>query len=933
MSRKLDDLLKDLGMSLDEFGGESDDASVSPPVRSATHRNTAYSLEDDMVEFLESFGDDDINGFGNPQTNIIPGADKNDHNAAIANPLNQPNGVLENTGDVVDACELAPALDDRLPEASNFFDSQVLAVEESTEKQQEQQQEDTNSAIELGALESNDDYLENINVIADERTIKVSETPDKTMQINAAETENTSSFESIAILETRVTENSQIFAIPGEVSKLQTEEIHATIEEAVVKAPEKFEDEIVGIISEDLLETKHIQPSQQQDILGSTDMVLDENVAVVETQVVVVESSIPLAKQTKALTITETIEVAKSVDATSLKEFNAEEEKHEVEELLATQIIALGSEFSDDSVIEVSKEEIAQVETTSDFVYEIIDSSNLIDEADTPIDVEVYKELQQKNAEVPQLTVSEKTESQQNTVETGFVHEEQPEPQESTAENFIVESQQHELLEGSQNTNTIEETKSQQETVGTDFEDYAIQETMTTVDEILGAQSESHESTPEFAVVGLQKNELIAEDIAQSNMLEVFVPDSQDAEKIIEVPATIDDLALIVEVSATTVAAATIPIGYSSGSEEASHPLVPSKISSPILQTVVIEPPNLSLADKSNETELITSTKSPSREHALSSTQSDVDLEYNNNHTPTSSGSELDNDMQVQIIRIKGQIERTRILINEQLRLRNMPPLMSGQLTLPVPAPVQMQGLQESVRSSKKRDSMISNVLQRVTSVTSPGPALTLSPAPSAAPTQAEEIRAMREKLEAARKEVAEKMAVNQALIATQQQQQQQRQQQTANNRSNSLKNLPMNPATASQPESITAHQNEPKSLANIENSEFPGVHKPIEVSKKKKSGGGETSSITSEKSGKSGKSTGGSGWFFGRKSLAKLKHTSEENSKSPAPAVQAAADSSAAATVAAAAAKKRKNINPDALINNPNMMMYGGGMGGGFRY
>ncbi|KAJ3208707.1 hypothetical protein HDU82_002074 [Entophlyctis luteolus] len=115
----------------------------------------------------------------------------------------------------------------------------------------------------------------------------------------------------------------------------------------------------------------------------------------------------------------------------------------------------------------------------------------------------------------------------------------------------------------------------------------------------------------------------------------------------------------------------------------------------------------------------------------------------------------MENDVQVQIIRIRGQIDRTRRLINEQLRLRNMPTLLPGQISLPPQSPVQMSDLQSSAKVPK-RDSLILNVVHRVVSVAKP------------ASPKTDEIKAMREKLELTRKEVAEQMAKNQALISAQ---------------------------------------------------------------------------------------------------------------------------------------------------------------------
>ncbi|KAJ3132161.1 hypothetical protein HK100_005593 [Physocladia obscura] len=930
MSNKLDDLLKDLGMSLDEFGGDDNDTAAPLPARSATNRSTAYNLEEDMVQFLESFGDDNIDGFGNSPT-ISVAAENN--NAGIAYPPNQlDERLLENTDGATDSIELTP-----MAHARSSVTGEMLSesFQESMEEQR-QQEDDSDSAIKSTVHGSNNNHLENINVVADESTVDVGEphieTLEETIQeIKVADTEMANNSQSITASETLVSESAQVVVISREVSEYQTEEINAALEEETVpNAPKVFKDEIVQIISEDLVsETEAVGLSRQQNVLESTNSSFDENIVAVEAE----EGSTAVINQTENLAVTETIDVAETFDVTLSHVFIVKEEKQEgveVEQISGSQIIALGSESSDDSVIEVSKDEEAQIETILDFVYEIVDSTQFKDETDAPTDVEIPELLQQITTDDFQTSISEKAKSQEETE----VYATQLGPQEST---FVTaESQQNQTpmvsVAESQYAMWIEETKSQQETAVTDFENYEqpIQESAATIYELPTVRSKSQEFSPEFVIFGLQNNEAIVEDNFSADNNTVLVGDSQDADTIIEIPATIEDPAPIIKISAITVIAATVPIEDPSNSP----PPVPSKSSSPIPQTVVIGPRSSSVARRSNETELLTPTKSPSRERALSSTQSDVDLEYNNNHTPTSSGSELDNDIQVQIIRIKGQIERTRILINEQLRLRNMQPLLPGQLTLPAPAPVQMQGLQESVRGSKKRDSLISNVLQRVTSVTSLGPSSPPSPAPPATPTQAEEIRAMREKLEAARKEVAEKMAVNQALLAAQQQQQQQRQQQqqqTPHNRSNSLKQLPTRPTTISQPESATAHQNEPTSPTNVGNGEFPGVHKSIEINKKDKNGGGETSSITSGKSGKSGKSTAGGGWggFFGRKSSVKLRTAGEESAKSPAPTVPAVADPS----VAVAVAKKKKNINPDALINNPSMMMYGGGMGGGFRY
>ncbi|KAJ3095624.1 hypothetical protein HK100_005769, partial [Physocladia obscura] len=641
MNKKLDNLLNDLTLTLDEFTGNG--AAAPPPPRSVRNHSTAYSLEEDMVEFLESFGDDDINGFGNSPTNISLVA-------AISDPLNQSNErVIENTGSAADVDELAHALDDQ---SLVTADSAVLMTKESTAEQQ--QSKDPDSATKLAADRSNDDHLENINVVPDETTFVEThiETLDETIQeIRVTETAETNISESITTSEISVVENAHVVAISKAVSKRQTEEIAPDV-------PKILEDEIVQIISEDLVpEAELFQLSQQQNVLESTNVVLNKDIAV-ETQEIIAECSTVTINQIETLTVAETVQVARAVDATSQK-FVVKDGKHEVvREVPSTQIIALGSESSDDLVIEVSKYEVAQIETTSDFVYEIIDLPQLKNELDTaPTDVEVHKELQQQAMEYFQPAVSEKFESQQKAE----VREVQPELQEYTPEFVIFESPQHETLVKSQSTAQI---KSQQETAVSDFENYAqvTQETVATIDELLITQSEFQKFTEEFVEVGLQKNETIvkANFSQQNKILEVSVAESQDANTIIEVPITIKDPAPIIETFGSTVTAATAAIEDPSESEEFSPPPVPSKSSSPIPQTVVIGPRSSSVVLRSNETELLTPAKSPSRERALSNSQSEVDLEYNNNHTSASSGTELDNDIQAQITRIKGQIEHTR---------------------------------------------------------------------------------------------------------------------------------------------------------------------------------------------------------------------------------------------------------------------------------
>ncbi|KAJ3070144.1 hypothetical protein HDU98_006826 [Podochytrium sp. JEL0797] len=188
--------------------------------------------------------------------------------------------------------------------------------------------------------------------------------------------------------------------------------------------------------------------------------------------------------------------------------------------------------------------------------------------------------------------------------------------------------------------------------------------------------------------------------------------------------------------------------------------------------------------------------------------------------------SMLDGDVQVQIIRMRGQVERTRILINEQLRLRNMPSLQPGQYTLPPMFP-QLQRTR-----AEKRNSIISTISQAVASVISNAVA---SPSTPTIPSQEDELQAMRDELERTRRDIAEKMRRNQGLLQRQQEKQ----------------------------------QAPPPMLAPARTAdEFPGVDKIIEY--KKPSKGGDTASVTS---GKSGKSTTSAGWgLFRSKSTKSLK-------------------------------------------------------------
>ncbi|ORY46389.1 hypothetical protein BCR33DRAFT_715488 [Rhizoclosmatium globosum] len=157
--------------------------------------------------------------------------------------------------------------------------------------------------------------------------------------------------------------------------------------------------------------------------------------------------------------------------------------------------------------------------------------------------------------------------------------------------------------------------------------------------------------------------------------------------------------------------------------------------------------------------------------------------------------SVLDSDIQVQIIRLRGQIDRTRILINEQLRLRNMPPLEPGQYSLPAIQP-------------SKRGSIISTVSNAVYSaITSPT-------------AQDLEIQRMREELERTKREIADK------------------QKQT------------ITPYTPAPPPANVA-----RPPPQDDQSDFPGVDKVIEYKKPTKNN--DSASITSGKSNKSNTGSG----------------------------------------------------------------------------
>ncbi|KAJ3070145.1 hypothetical protein HDU98_006827 [Podochytrium sp. JEL0797] len=202
--------------------------------------------------------------------------------------------------------------------------------------------------------------------------------------------------------------------------------------------------------------------------------------------------------------------------------------------------------------------------------------------------------------------------------------------------------------------------------------------------------------------------------------------------------------------------------------------------------------------------------------------------------------SMLDSDVQVQIIRMRGQVDRTRILINEQLRLRSMPPLQPGQYTLPPMSP-QLQRTK-----AEKRTSIISTIGQAVasaySSVTSPTTPTPLS--------QEDQLQAMRDELARTKSELAEKMLRNQEMLR-------QHNQQTTQ--------VPGFPPSGSAPARAPVPASAPARAAD---SEFPGVDKVIEY--KKPSKGADTASVTS---GKSGKSEKNAGWgLFRSKSTKSLK-------------------------------------------------------------
>ncbi|KAI9325406.1 hypothetical protein BDR26DRAFT_879573 [Obelidium mucronatum] len=242
----------------------------------------------------------------------------------------------------------------------------------------------------------------------------------------------------------------------------------------------------------------------------------------------------------------------------------------------------------------------------------------------------------------------------------------------------------------------------------------------------------------------------------------------------------------------------------------------------------------------------------------------------------------LDNDLEVQVIRMRGQVERTRILINEQLRLRNLPPLMPGQYTLQPTSP--LSPVHRTQQQDGKRNSIISSISQRVVNVfssvsgsTSPVPAAPTpsgsastpttpaTPVPPAPTPQEEELRAMREELERTKKEIAEKMEKNKILLAQQQQQLQQQQ-------GGFVPFVPAPPPSSSSPAPQRAAGSKPT-------DEFPGVHQVIEPKKAAKDA--DSTSVTSGKSGKSAKSTKSSGWsMFRSKSNKNLKEESSADGK-----------------------------------------------------
>ncbi|ORY46388.1 hypothetical protein BCR33DRAFT_127729 [Rhizoclosmatium globosum] len=131
-------------------------------------------------------------------------------------------------------------------------------------------------------------------------------------------------------------------------------------------------------------------------------------------------------------------------------------------------------------------------------------------------------------------------------------------------------------------------------------------------------------------------------------------------------------------------------------------------------------------------------------DRALSMKSRTFSEESDANRLGSETDSVLDNDTQVQIIRLRGQIERTRILINEQLRLRNMQPLEPGQTTLPAPS---------------KRTSIISAITSAVGSAISTVTGVTSTPgtvngsAPSSL-SKEQEIKQLQEELNRTRKEI-----------------------------------------------------------------------------------------------------------------------------------------------------------------------------------
>ncbi|KAJ3285615.1 hypothetical protein HDU79_007209 [Rhizoclosmatium sp. JEL0117] len=226
--------------------------------------------------------------------------------------------------------------------------------------------------------------------------------------------------------------------------------------------------------------------------------------------------------------------------------------------------------------------------------------------------------------------------------------------------------------------------------------------------------------------------------------------------------------------------------------------------------------------------------------------------------------SVLDSDIQVQIIRLRGQIDRTRILINEQLRLRNMPPLEPGQYSLPAIQP-------------SKRGSIISTVSNAVytaiTSVTGPASPTTPSPATPGPTAQDLEIQRMREELERTKREIADK------------------QKQT------------ITPYTPAPPPANVA-----RPPPQDDQSDFPGVDKVIEYKKPTKNN--DSASITS---GKSNKSNTGSGWgLFRSKSTKSMKEAADTNDKPVKERKKSI--------------KPNADKPPPLYMSGPHMMMGGGG-------